>query len=85
MQSSFYYLNTFALTEVLRYHKHLSTSLIVMDDIIIGKTSDKLVKARDVKVSTKRWRDGSQFTVFISSFLTKYMNIKQTVSLKQWN
>ena len=31
-----------------------------MGGIIIGKSFDKLVKARDVKVSTKRWRDGSQ-------------------------
>ena len=31
-----------------------------MGDIIIGKSFDKLVKARDLKVSTKRWRDGSQ-------------------------
>ena len=31
-----------------------------MGDNIIGKSFDKLVKARDVKVSTKRWRDGSQ-------------------------
>ena len=31
-----------------------------MGGIIIGKSFDKLAKARDVKVSTKRWRDGSQ-------------------------
>ena len=29
-------------------------------DIIIGKSFDKLVKATDVKVSMKRWCDGSQ-------------------------
>ena len=52
--------NIFVLTEVLRYHKQLSTSLIAAGDIIIGKQFDKLVKARDVKVSTKQWRDGSQ-------------------------
>ena len=52
--------NIFVLTEVLRYHKQLSTSLIAVGDIIIGKSFDKLVKARDVKVSTKRWRDRSQ-------------------------
>ena len=52
--------NIFVLTEALRYHKQLSTSLIAVGDIIIGKSFDKLVKARDVKVSTKRWRDGSQ-------------------------
>ena len=28
--------------------------------IIIGKSFDKLAKPRDVNVSTKRWRDGSQ-------------------------
>ena len=50
----------FVLTEALRYHKQLSTSLIVVGDIIIGKSFDKLVKAREVKVSTKRWSDGSQ-------------------------
>ena len=52
--------NIFVLTEALRYHKQLSTSLIVVGDIIIGKSFDKLVKARDVKVTTKRWRDQSQ-------------------------
>ena len=52
--------NIFVLTEALRYHKQLSTSLIAVGDIIIGKSFDKLVKARDVKVSTKRWRDRSQ-------------------------
>ena len=60
MQSSFYNLKTFVLTEALRYHKHISTSLIAVGDIIIGKSFDKLVKARDVKVSRKRWRDRSQ-------------------------
>ena len=44
--------NIFVLTEALRYHKQLSTSLIAVGDIIIGKSFDKLVKARDVKVST---------------------------------
>ena len=48
------------LTKALRYHKHLSTSLIAVGDIIIGKSLDELAKTRDVKVSTKRWRDGSQ-------------------------
>ena len=52
--------NIFVLTEALRYHKQRSTSLIGAGDIIIGKSFDKLVKVRDVKVSTKRWRDGSQ-------------------------
>ena len=52
--------NIFVLTEALRYHKQLSTSLIAVGDIIIGKSFDKLVKAMDVKVSTKRWRDRSQ-------------------------
>ena len=52
--------NIFVLTEALRYHKQLSTSLIAVGDIIIGKSFDKLVKARDVKVSTKRWRGRSQ-------------------------
>ena len=42
------------LTKALRYHKHLSTSLIVVGDIIIGKSLDELAKTRDVKVSTKR-------------------------------
>ena len=51
--------NIFVLAEALRYHKQLSTSLIAVGDIIIGKSFDKLVKARDVKVSTKRWRDRS--------------------------
>ena len=46
--------NIFVLTEALRYHKQLSTSLIAVGDIIIGKSFDKLVKARDVKVSMKR-------------------------------
>ena len=46
--------NIFVLTEALRYHKQLSTSLIVVGDVIIDKSFDKLVKARDVKVSTKR-------------------------------
>ena len=41
--------NIFVLTEALRYHKQLSTSLIAVGDIIIGKSCDKLVKARDVK------------------------------------
>ena len=49
--------NIFVLTEALRYHKQLSTSLIVVGDIIIGKSFDKLVKARGVKVSTKWWCD----------------------------
>ena len=52
--------NIFVLTKALRYHKQLSTSLIVVGDIIISKSFDKLVKARDVKVSTERWCDGSQ-------------------------
>ena len=52
--------NIFVLTEALRYPKLLSTSLIAVGDIIIGKSFDKLVKARDVKVSTKRWHDRSQ-------------------------
>ena len=52
--------NIFVLTEALRYHKQLSTSLIAVGDIIVGKSFDKLVKARDVKVSTKGWRDRSQ-------------------------
>ena len=60
MQSSSYKWNIFVLTEALRYHKQLSISLIAVGDIIIGKSFDKLVKARDVKVSTKRWRDWSQ-------------------------
>ena len=46
--------NIFVPTEALRYHKQLSTSLIAVGDVIIGKSFDKLVKARDVKVSTKR-------------------------------
>ena len=46
--------NIFVLTEALRYHKQLSTSLIAVGDIVIGKSFDKLVKAMDVKVSTKR-------------------------------
>ena len=50
----------FVLTEALPYNKQLSASLIAVGDIIIGKSSDKLVKAMDVKVSMKRWRDGSQ-------------------------
>ena len=45
--------NTFALTEALRHHKHLSTSLIAVGTIIIDKSLDKLVKTRDVKVSMK--------------------------------
>ena len=52
--------NIFVLTEALRYHKQLSVSLIAVGDIIIGKSFDKLVKVRDVKVSTKQWRDRSQ-------------------------
>ena len=52
--------NIFVLTETLWYHKQLSTSLIVVGDIIIGKSLDKLVMARGVKVPTKRWRGGSQ-------------------------
>ena len=47
-------------TELLRYHKQLSTSLIAVGDIIIGKSFDKLVKARDVKISSKQWRDWLQ-------------------------
>ena len=46
--------NILVLAEALRYHKQLSTSLIVVGGIIIGKSFDKLAKARDVKVSTKR-------------------------------
>ena len=61
MQWRFYNLKkNFVLTEALRYHKQLSTSLIALGDIVIGKSFDKLVKARDEKVSTTRWRDGSQ-------------------------
>ena len=52
--------NTCALTEALRHHKHLSTSLIAVGAIIIDKSLDKLVKTRGVKVSMKGWRDGSQ-------------------------
>ena len=52
--------NIFVLTETLRYHKQLSTSIIAVGDVIIGKSFDKLVTARGVKVSTKRWRGGSQ-------------------------
>ena len=52
--------NIFVLAEALRYHKQLSPSLIAVGDIIIGKSFDKLVKARDVRVATKRWRDRSQ-------------------------
>ena len=52
--------NIFVLAKALRYHKQLSTSLIAVGDIIIGKSFDKLVKARDIKVSTKRWCDRSQ-------------------------
>ena len=52
--------NTFALTEALRHHKHLSRSLIAVGAIIIDKSLDKLVKTRDVKLSMKGWRDGSQ-------------------------
>ena len=52
--------NISVLTEALRYRKQLSTSLIAVGDIIISKSFDKLVKERDVKVFTKRWRDGSQ-------------------------
>ena len=59
MQSSFYNLKTLVLTEAWRYHKQLSTSSIAVGDIIIHKSFDKLVKARDVKVSTKLLRDGS--------------------------
>ena len=44
----------------LRYHKQYSTSLIAVGNIIICKSLDKLVKTMDVKVSTKRWRVGSQ-------------------------
>ena len=46
--------NIFVLTEALRSHKQLSTSLIAVGGIIIGKSFDKLAKARDVEVSTKR-------------------------------
>ena len=52
--------NTFVLSEALRYHKHYSTNLIAVGDIIIFKPLDKLVETRDVKVSTKGWHDGSQ-------------------------
>ena len=52
--------NIFVLTEALRYHKQLSTSLIAVGGIIMGKSFYELAKARYVKVSTKRWRDGSQ-------------------------
>ena len=45
--------NIFVLTEALRYDKQFSTSLIAVGDIIIGKTFDKLVKPREVRVSTK--------------------------------
>ena len=34
------YENIFKLTEALRYHKQLSTSLIAVGDIIIGKSLD---------------------------------------------
>ena len=46
--------NIFVLTEALRYHKQLSTSLIAVGDIIIGKSFDKLVKARDDDVLDHR-------------------------------
>ena len=47
--------NTFVMTVALRYGKHLSTSVTAVGDMIIGKSLDKFVKVRDVKVSTKRW------------------------------
>ena len=46
--------NKFMLTNALRNNKQLNTSLIVMGDIIIGKSFDKLVKMGDIKVSTKQ-------------------------------
>ena len=52
--------NTFVSTKAIPYNKHLSMSLITVHDIIIWIILDKLVKTRDVKVSTKRWHDGSQ-------------------------
>ena len=73
MQSSFYNLKTYlyrqkqydisnSSVDVIPKSKFVdyftdtdSTSLIA-----VGKSFDKLVKARDVKVSTKQWRDGSQ-------------------------
>ena len=61
MQSSFYNLKTY-----LYWQKHYDITnssvqvQLLWGGIIIGKSFDKLAKARDVKVSTKRWRDGSQ-------------------------
>ena len=55
MQSSFYNLKTY-----LYWQNHYDITNSSVQVYIIGKSFDKLVKARDVKVSTKRWRDRSQ-------------------------
>ena len=57
------WLNCLCKTQVhgwLAKTMQFSTSFFVMGDIIIGKSFDKLVKATGVKISAKRWRDGSQ-------------------------
>ena len=78
--------NIFELTEALRYHKQLSTSLIAVGDIIIGKSFDKLVKARDVKVSTKQWRDRSQTQQYGGSgtgYFLWYLNIFPSTNVRE--
>ena len=49
-----------AAIKALWYHKHFSTSLIVVGDSSIWKSFDKVTKMRNAKVSTKWWRDRSQ-------------------------
>ena len=46
--------------KALWYHKHLSISSIVVGYSSIWKSFDKIMKTRDVKVSTKGWRDRPQ-------------------------
>ena len=48
------------LTKASLYHKHLSTSLFAVGDLIIWKSLHKLAKKINIKVATKQWRDGSQ-------------------------
>ena len=81
------------LTKALCYNTHLSTSLIVMGDIIIGKPFDKLVKMGDIKVSTKQWRDHrpngmvglAQITANDAYGSRKHMDSPWKVSLSKTN
>ena len=67
--------NTLVLTQVVRCYKHLSTNLIVVDGIIIQKSFDKPVKTGGIKVSIKRWHNGSQNQISLCVSLFWYQPI----------